>query len=229
MTGSVVLHSVSTRASQPAVVTVMEGAVGAHVGLDYQDADDEGARRHLHLAWHLRLENAPVPPDDAFWVEPRLTEAQLDDVAVAAHLIAKGQQDGRVPYALDPADAQFQPDGTLQLNQSLGLTCATFIVLVFGHAGIELLDTITWDQDRSDERKREDEDAQHRLVKYLRDNPASRAHADLVEGQVGCTRIRAEEIAAALGMTGHPIPFMRAEPEGRCVLQTIRGQAAGAG
>lgn len=227
MTGSVVLHRVSTRPRQAAVVTVMEGLVGAHVGLDYQDADDEGARRHLHLAWHLRLENVPVPPADAFWVEPRLPEAQLDDVAVAAHLIARQQEDGRVPYAFNPADARFDPDGTLQLNHSLGLTCATFVVRVFERAGIELLDTITWSQDRPVERQREDEDAQKALVMYLRRE--SRSHADLVEGQVGCTRIRAEEVAAASGMTGHPIPFMRAEPQGRLVRAALGGQAAGAG
>ena len=37
----------------------------------------------------------------------------------------------------------------------------------------------------------------------------------------------AEEVAAASGMTGHPIPFVRAEPEGRRVLEGIRGGAAG--
>lgn len=124
-------------------------------------------------------------------------------------------------------NARFDPDGTLQLGRSLGLTCATFVTLVFGHAGIHLLDMSTWDTDRSAERKREDEDAQRRLVAYLRRNPESAAHADLVERQVGCTRIRAEEVAAASGMTGHPIPFVRAEPEGRRVLEVIRGGAAG--
>ncbi len=188
-----------------------------------------GTSRHLELAWHLQLEDKPNHPENAFRVEPRLEELALAGLAASARLIAKRQQDGRVPYALDPADARLDPAGTLQLNQSLGLTCATFVVLVFRHARIELLDMITWSQDRPAERQREDEDAQRRLVAYLRHNPESQQHASLVERQVGCTRIRAEEVAAASGMTGHPIPFMRAEPQGRLVRAAIGGQAAGAG
>lgn len=224
MTDSVVLHPIAARRpTDLAVVTVMEGLVGAHVGLYYR-AGSDGVNRHLELAWHLQLEDKPNHPENAFWVEPRLEELALADLAASARLIAKRQQDGLVPYALHPADAWIDPAGTLQLNQSLGLTCATFLVLVFRHARIELLDTITWDQDRSAERLREDEDAQRCLVKSLSNRPASQAHADLVEREVGCTRIRAEEVAAASGMTGHPIPFMRAEPQGRHVLTTIGGQ-----
>jgi hypothetical protein len=227
VTDSVVLHAIAARRPTDfAVVTVMEGLVGAHVGLYYR-TDSDGVNRHLELAWHLQLENKPNHPENAFWVEPRLEELALADLAASARLIAKRHQDGLVPYALDPADARPDPDGTLQLNQSLGLTCATFLVLVFRHARIELLDTITWSQDRSAERQREDEDAQRRLVGALQRD--YREHAALVEREVGCTRIRAEEVAVASGMTGHPIPFMRAEPQGRLVRAAIGGSSRGAG
>lgn len=228
MTDAVVLHPASMTPTEAAVVTVMEGAVGAHVGLCYRDARGEGTRRHLHLAWHLRLEHEQDPPPEAFWVEPRPEELELANLAAAAHLIAARQQDGRIPYAFKPADARFDADGMLKLNQSRGLTCATFIILMFEYVGIRLLERTTWEQNRSDERKREDAEAQRVLVEYLRSKPDSRSHADLVAGEVGSTRIRAEEVAAASGMAGRPIPFARAEPEGRRVLAMIGKPRAGA-
>ena len=226
MTASIVLHPMSTGPTEAAVVTVEAGAIGAHVGLLFL-AGADGARRHLHLAWHMRLEDEPAPPSDALWVAPRLKEQQLDDVAISAHLIAARQRDGRVPYAFDPANARFASDGTLQLNQSIGLTCATFVMLVFEYAGIELLEKTSWDQERSAERRHEDAGAQRALVRYLRDNPESQSHAALVEREVGCTRFRAEEVAATSGMAGHPVRFARAEAAGRRVLDMVRRQRAG--
>jgi hypothetical protein len=215
---AVVMMSVSTIPAKDAVVTVMRSPVGAHVGILYR-ADDDGARRHLHLAWHFRLQNDTAPPVEAFWVEPRLDELELSDVRASARLIAQRQQDGLVPYAFRALDARFDSAGTLQLNKSLGLTCATFVILVFDHAGIALLEMRTWNHDRSVERKREDDAAQSRLVGYLQG--FDKQHAKLVEAEVGCTRIRAEEVAAASGMTGHPITFARAESVGRRVLEAI--------
>ena len=228
MTDAVVLHPASMIPTEAAVVTVMEGAVGAHVGLYYRDAHGEGTRRHLHLAWHLRLEHEQEPPPEAFWVVPRPEEFEMANLAAAAHLIATRQQDGRVPYAFDSADARFERDGTLQLNQSRGLTCATFIILMFEYVGIRLLEKETWEQNRSEERQREDAEAQRLLVEYLRSKRDHRSHGDLVAGEVGSPRIRAEEVAAASGMTGRPISLARAEPEGRRVLALIRGRRAGA-
>lgn len=218
---TVTTRPISASPTEDAVVTVMKGAVGAHVGILYR-VDDEGTRRHLHLAWHFKLMDEAIPPtDDVFWIEPCLDDLALADLRASARLIAKRQQDGRVPYAFRPADARFNPAGTLQLNQSHGLTCATFIILVFVHASINLLDATTWDQDRSSERRREDDAAQVRLADYLRKEPEAQKHAELVAGEVGCTRIRAEEVAAASGMTRHPITFARAEPQGRHVLGVV--------
>lgn len=147
MTESVVLRPVAREPVESAAVTIMKGAVGGHVGLFYQFNDD-GARRHLHLAWHLRLDDDPAAPADASWVKPRLTQDELDNIADAAHRVATLYQDGLVPYAFD-ANARFDSNGRLQLDQSLGLTCATFIIRLFEYAGIVLLDEQTWDQDRS--------------------------------------------------------------------------------
>lgn len=100
----------------------------------------------------------------------------------------------------------------------------TFIDLVFAHAHVTLLDEATWETGRSPERRAEDEAAQRRLVKYLRQTVGAAKHAELVEKEIPCTRIRAEEVAAASGMTGHPIPFARVEPEGARILAVVQAQ-----
>lgn len=206
--------------AKDAVVSVMKGAVGAHVGLLYL-ADDSGTRRHLHLAFHYRLANDSPPPADAFWVEPHLDELEIADVRASARLIARRHQDGRVPYALHSRGARFNESGGLELNKSRGLTCATFVLLVFEHANIILLDAATWEQGRSADRTREDTDAQARLVSLLREYPNGRAQAELIASDVGCMRIRAEEVAAASGMPGRPISFAGAERQGHRVLKEI--------
>jgi hypothetical protein len=207
-----------------AVVTACAGAVGAHVGILYL-ANDDGVRDHLHLAWHYDLRNDRGQPSEGSWIVPRLRELELADVRASARLIAKRNADGRVPYALDRSTARFDATGALELNGSKGLTCATFLLLVFAHAQITLLDVGTWDRDRAEVRRREDDEAQAKLVAYLHSNPKSRAQAELIEREVGCTRIRAEEVAAASGMDGHPVEYLRAEPEGRRVLAEVLAPA----
>ena len=219
---AVTLTTVTTAPMADAVVTVCKSPVGAHVGLFYR-VDDAGARRHLHLAFHFLLKDDRAPDVDALWVAPRLDEIALADVRASAHLIARRHKDGRVPYAFHKGDAHFSATtGALELNGSLGLTCATFIDLVFAHAHVPLLDSTTWDEARSPERRAEDEAAQRFLVMHLRKKPGAEKHAELVEKEVPCTRIRAEEVAAASGMTGHPIPFVRAEPEGVRILAAVQ-------
>lgn len=219
---AVTLTPVTTAPVADAVVTVCKSPVGAHVGISYR-VDDDGARRHLHLAFHFRLQDDEAPDIDALWVAPRLDEFALADVRASAHLIARRHKDGHIPYAFKKGAARFSATtGALELNGSLGLTCATFLDLVFAHANVPLLDAATWEEGRSPERRADDEAAQRLLVKYLRQTTGAAEHAELVEKEVPCTRIRAEEVAAASGMAGHPIPFVRAEPEGVRILAAVQ-------
>jgi hypothetical protein len=225
MTKPVTLRPVATKDPivEDAVVAVMRGAVGAHIGVLYRAGHGE-AHRHLHLAWHFQLRDEDVSalPSGAFWVEPELDELALSDVRASARLIALRHKDGRIPYAFRQEDARFELDGVLRLNNSRGLTCATFALLVFAHAGVELLDVADWET-RSPERRREDEEAQARLVAILRSRPESREHAERIATEVG--RIRAEEVAAASGLRGHPVAFLRAEEQGRFVREVVASSA----
>ena len=117
-----------------AVLSVTTSPVGAHVGILYR-ADDDGTLRQMHMAWHNRmLSSAPWQECNSGWVQPRLDELALADLATSARLIARCQENGRVPYALDVADARYDDDGHLCLGKSLGLTCATFVLLICDHA-----------------------------------------------------------------------------------------------
>ncbi len=157
---AVTLTPVTTAPMADAVVTVCKSPVGAHVGISYR-VDDAGARRHLHLAFHFRLKDDEAPDVDALWVAPRLDEIALADVRASAHLIARRHKDGRVPYAFHKGAAHFSATtGALELKGSLGLTCATFVDLVFARANVPLLDAATWEDGRSPERRAEDEAAQ---------------------------------------------------------------------
>lgn len=218
---SATLAAVARPPTQDAVVVIQRGPVGAHVGVWYR-LDDAGARRCLHLAWHYDLRDDTDLADFGHWVVPALDELALHDVRTSARLIADRGEYDRVPYAFDRADARFDGSGAFQQNASLGLTCATFVQLVFEHAGIQLLDDASWDQ-RSAARRAEDEAAHAKLVDWLaKSNDAgSRRHAELVRADIGCARVRAEEVAGASGLSELPVPFERAQRDGAALLARL--------
>jgi hypothetical protein len=207
-----------------AAVFLHTGPVGAHVGVLYR-ASDEGEQRLVHQAWHhdSRVDEIPVYATESglplWWVPPGLDQDELADLRSHAALVARRLRDGEIPYAFDPKDASVRSDGFVSLGRSLGLTCATFVMKVFEFARVQLLRGETWTQ-RSPERRSEDEAAQRALVGYLhREAPE---HAARIEREVGCIRIRAEEVAAASGFEQRPVPFADAEAAGRSLLGAIR-------
>lgn len=221
MTEVVGLVAVASPPTQAAVLCAMRGPVGAHVGIWYA-ANDDG-RRFVHLAWHYRLKDDDAPPEGSMWVRPLLDENALSGVRTSAHLVARRSDDGRVPYAFARGDAMYDAQGQLRLGSSLGLTCADFVLLVFEHARIDLVDQASFDTGRDTTRRDQDGYAQAQLVEYLHAGDAeAQQQAKRIEGQVGiCTRIRAEEVAAASGLPNLPVVYSRAESAGRDLLQRL--------
>ena len=132
-------------------------------------------------------------------------------------------QEKAVPYALHPRNSLIDTDGTTALGESLGLTCATFVMRLFASARVPLLAESTWDSGRSAERQARDAIAQQIIVQYLgqSNRPAASGHAALVAKDVGCTRIRAEEVAAASGMKERPVNYPAAEAAGSELLAEV--------
>lgn len=216
MTETVEVRESPAQISGRAAVSIEPTEIGCHIGVFYV-ANDAGDVRHLHLAFHHALRDE-IPASRERSVVPALAGTDLSTVATFARLVARRNADGRVPYALKDG-ARLNADGGVDLRGALGLTCATFVMELFRAADVVLLDEATWHAGRSAEREEEDRAAQAKLVGYLRSRNA--VHAGLVEGEVGCTRFRSEEVAAASGLSGHPIGYDRAELFGRVLLMRL--------
>lgn len=212
--------------SPRAVLFVHPSPVGAHVGFVYA-ANDDGARRVLHQAWHYDTRDQPLSefladedtPTPRLWIEPSLGVDDQNDLRTMAALVASRIRDQQLPYALRRADAAIQRDGRVVLGSSLGLTCATFVTALFDAVGVPLLDEETWSE-RNAARIAEDNAAQGRIADWL--SARHPAHARRVrEAEVGCTRIRAEEVAVASGMAPHPVFFADAAVQGAALLTRL--------
>lgn len=205
----------------PAAVTLGPSQVHTHAGVLYQRAEDD-AVRHLHLAWHHLLLDDSGLPRKTGWIEPALPASVLDDVAFAAGLIARRTENGTVPYGLALEGASLDDRGVVVLDGERGLTCATFVMIVFAKVGVALLDRPTWDTGPDPARRAEDEKHQRALVAHLRRTRGAQQHAERVAQEVGCTRFRAEEVAAATACATRPVAYGLAEPAGRALLPHVK-------
>ena len=210
-----------------AALFVQRGSVGAHVGVLH--ADDAGTLMLLHQAWHHvslheKLEDCLADPeqDSLFWVPPGLDEDEQNDLRAHAVLVAKRFHEGGLPYAFAPKNAVVGPDGRVNLGESYGLTCATFVILLFKAAHIPLVDEATWLQ-RTPVREAEDRHVQEQIVDWLaqRGKEENIRQADCIAAEVGSVRIRAEEVAGASSCASRPINFMTAETLGKNVLAAL--------
>jgi hypothetical protein len=183
-------------------VVLTPGLAGLHSGIFYRLGREPG--RILHLAWHLKLQ-VDDAGSGAWWVvAPTLSRAQKAAVVARAGLVARRHADGALPYGFDLDGVTIDADGAVDLGGRVGLTCATFVQVLHAAAGASLLATDSWDQ-RQPARRAEDTRAQTRLVAAL--EPHHPRQAARVRAQVGATRIRAEEVAAASGLTHRPAEY----------------------
>jgi hypothetical protein len=204
-----------------AAVTLGPSDVHTHAGVLYQRSQDD-AVRHLHLAWHHRLCDDAGLAAGVGWIEPTLPEDVIENVAFIAELIANRGENGTVPYGLSLERAKVDDHGVVVLDGERGLTCATFVMIVFAKVGVSLLDRETWNTHHDEARRAEDAAHQRSRVGFLRRTPGATQHADNVEREVGCTRFRAEEVAAATALSPRPVPYAVAEPAGRALLPCVK-------
>ena len=118
-----------------------------------------------------------------------------------------GKINPKFPYSLrlDPGSRVDETLGRLITKDGIGLSCVTFVLAMFQSAKIQLVDSSTWPIGRS-----ADLDAQQSLVRLL-EGRASAEHVQAVREEVGCTRVRPEEIAATACYLAWPVSFPCAE------------------
>ena len=141
------------RGSHPVVVWLGKGAVGGHAGVAYA-ASDDGESQFLHLRFHHELMNEAALKLAAVYVTPLVSADDLADVATVIRRVAERHRDGGVPYALMKRGTSIL-DGQIDLGASLGLTCATLVLVLFEAANVRLIVDTSWER-RSETRKAED-------------------------------------------------------------------------
>jgi hypothetical protein len=116
----------------------------------------------------------------------------------------------RIPYGFRRGTSRFDELGRFIPGPGdTGLTCSTFIQAIFDWARIPLLDEATW------EVRDADRVAQQALLEYLRRNKDATAdYLVAIEREVGCMRVRAEEVAASSAISEQPVSFRVASAEG---------------
>lgn len=188
-----------------------------HVGIFFRP-DGEGLQI-IHLGWHddFRCHDANT---DYYWIPC----AGLDPIVlanIADWLSIVWQVNGSaIPYSIKPFDGDpFDETGKLNRRElGDGFTCATFVLWVFWHSHIELIDKESW-RDRP-----EDQQWREGIIKMLRDTvPYAELHIKAQEEYINkAARYRPEEVAGTAGtFSGKPIAFDEAVCLGNCVLQRM--------
>jgi hypothetical protein len=104
------------------------------------------------------------------------------------------------------------------MADSSGLNCSALVMMVFELACVPLLDEESWSTERTAEREAEDRAAQETLLSALPFDQQEKLQSEL-----GAPRVRAEEVAAASGLSGRPVPFERCAPAGAALLERLAG------
>lgn len=150
-----------------------------HSGVIYRQ-NPNSAPRLLHLAWHFDLRNESSICPQSIWSSPNIPEPRLKQVAASCRLIWKKHEKQGLPYAFSSPKAFFDLSGDfISRPNRIGLTCSSFVLAVFHHARIHLLDYGTW-QHRDEDLKRKDD-----LLDYLsKTKSVDSNHIDAVNKQV---------------------------------------------
>lgn len=214
------LTAVTTSDAPTYGVVLTQGRVGLHSGVLFRAKN--GPPQILHLSWHLRL-GVDSPDGDAWWmVSPRLSRMQRAAVVAKAGQVAQRYQDGALAYGFDLDGVSVDADGCVDLGGGVGLTCATFVQILHAAAGAPLLAIDSW-KTPTPARRAEDNRAQKVLVEALSANHPRQA--ERVRRQVGATRIRAEEVAAASGIDHRPAEYDAVAPVAKALATEVQTRA----
>jgi len=190
-----------------------------HVGIVYHE---KAKLRLLHFAWHYRLETEPFTSLEYACATPPLSDDRMRFLSALCRRIAA--QRPRIPYAIRwRAGTRFSKDGSIFVPHAdcQGLTCATFILAVFGSIGVRLLDELTWKTRPSDIAWQRSilgvleaqlGNAEHRKHVVLAGE--LKKHIEHVRREVGSLRYRPEEVAGACTVAVLPADFEQASRAG---------------
>lgn len=203
------MSRVLTKADNPSnvikhvgVVVILNHNGSRHTAIAYKR---DKQWRLLHLASHNKLMDDPVEDWEFLCInpEPGLLDIQLERVGAFCRLVWDRNSEGKIPYAFSVPSSFFDPlTGKLVVGPNkLGLTCASFVMTIFGDIGCPLILQSTWRHRKEDDhaaRKllqgipiRSLEDERH-VETALKDLPAFRFRPEEVAGAAACDIIPAD-------------------------------------
>lgn len=195
-----------------------EPAGHLHIGILHRGSDS-AAVRMLHLAWHHDLRDES-PEDGYLWLKPGINARRLKQVASRCRQIWRGNKRDRIPFGFSPPSNCFSEETGRYLfgPTQHGLTCATFVLAVFGWAGLTLINYGSWPLGRAG-----DLEWQESIVAQLVEKSDDQEHIDFVRGDIGVARFQPEEVAGASLESRIPVEFEVAEQRSQEVLDRLRG------
>jgi hypothetical protein len=192
-----------------------------HVGFYFQPVDEP--LKIIHMGWHGIFEIID-PASDFAWVEiSGIDPIVLDNIADWLPQTLKANN-GHMAYSIKPFDADpFDDDGKVIASvPGDGFTCATFLLWVFVHFQLPLIDVTTWRDREQDQLWRQ---KIFRALNGTKDKYGiSDAHIAAQSPYVAhAARFRPEEVAGAAGSyKGQPLSFEDTVALGDEVLEILR-------
>jgi hypothetical protein len=185
-----------------------------HIGIFFRSIKEK--LQLIHLGWHDRFDC--IAPDEHYcWIPcEHIDPVTLDNIAdwLATVWRVNGSA---IPYSIKPYDSDpFDSAGKLICRElGDGFTCSTFVMWIFHHSYIELLDKASW-EDRP-----EDKIWRQKIIDMLyKTRPKASAHIEAQSEYIDqASRYRPEEVAGAAAIFGSaPIVFNHAKELGECVV-----------
>ena len=175
-----------------------------HIALMYEASD--GTICLSHLRWHQDFHGRD-PLDARYYWNSVSGIHETNRKVVASWLESLAAAPQRIGYGFSFEGCEFiaTPTGTISFVSKIpgkGLTCATFVILVFDRLGFQMLNLESWPQ------RVEDATWQAEIIGKLRlHSTMSQEELALLAGDVGSVRFRPIEVAAASQLENWPVNF----------------------
>jgi hypothetical protein len=187
----------------------------SHTGIIFRDTQDRV--RLLHLAFHHDLKNDAFNSAEYLCADPEFDYEDAEIIAAHCRLLASLAPTTRIKFAIHhnpAARLKLQAQTVTVEHDGKGLNCSTFVLAVFAEAGPALIDFSTW-------RKRDADARWHKFLISLLKKHAPESHWKKVEQDIGCARVRPEEVAGACLEDGLPAHFEKCEANGFFALAEV--------
>jgi hypothetical protein len=189
-----------------------------HLALIYQSVDD--SIRLSHLLTHKRFHGADAWDGRYFWSTVRgIDQLNRKILAARLHALSISPQDMSYGFASEGCKLVVTEGGAMVYvseQEGKGLTCATFVLLVFESFGFNLIEREQWPA------RDEDREWQESILGDLK------RHGLMTEGElsslaldVGSIRYKPIEVQAASDLEPIPISFDHATEEAARILNEV--------